>query len=75
MTVATQPAPGQQRSIETRNKLIAATYDCIHDFGYHGTSTTKVIDRAKMSRGAMLHHFPTKIDLIAAAYEAIPHRH
>ena len=34
-----------------------------------GTSTTLVSERAGVSRGAQLHHFPTKNDLVVAAVE------
>ncbi|MCD6639588.1 MAG: TetR/AcrR family transcriptional regulator; helix-turn-helix transcriptional regulator, partial [Nocardioides sp.] len=39
--------------------------------GFAGTSTTMVSERAGVSRGAQLHHFPTKNDLVVAAVEHI----
>jgi AcrR family transcriptional regulator len=50
-----------------RGRLLQATVDCLVDFGYAGTTTTAVVKRAGVSRGAILHHFPTKADLVATA--------
>ena len=43
--------------------------ECLVEFGWSGTSTTLVSQRAGVSRGAQLHHFPTKADLVLAAVE------
>lgn len=60
-----------ERSAATRKKLLDATIDCLCELGYHQTSTVLVTERAMVSRGAMLHHFPTKADLMMAASEHI----
>lgn len=52
-----------------RRRLLEATVDCLVERGYAGTSTTLVSQRAGVSRGAQLHHFPTKHDLVVAAIE------
>jgi AcrR family transcriptional regulator len=39
------------------------------ELGWSGTTTTVVSRRAGVSRGAQLHHFPTKDDLVLAAVE------
>ena len=39
------------------------------ELGYARTTTTVIADRAGLSRGAMLHHFPSKIDVVRAAVE------
>jgi len=39
---------------------------CLADFGYAATSTPLVAKLAKVSRGSLLHQFPTKIDLMLA---------
>ncbi len=44
---------------------------CLHELGYHQTSTVVVTKRAKVSRGAMLHHFPSKADLMMATADHI----
>src|SRR4051812_4561472 len=58
-----------ERSNSTRTRLLEATLDCLVDLGYAGTTTTEVADRAGVSRGAQLHHYPTKAELVTAAVE------
>ncbi len=57
----------QARSIATRDKLIAATLDVIYDHGLDAATTQKIIERAGASRGALLHHFPTRNGIVEAA--------
>jgi AcrR family transcriptional regulator len=52
-----------------RQRLLEATIECLVERGWSGTSTTLVSRRAGVSRGAQLHHFPTKTDLVVAAVE------
>jgi AcrR family transcriptional regulator len=59
----------EERSAETRTRLLDATIDCVLELGYANTTTTEVADRAGVSRGAQLHHFPTKEELVLAALE------
>lgn len=66
-----QRVPNVERTAATRAKLLNATIECLFELGYHQTSTVVVTERAKVSRGAMLHHFPTKADLMMAASEHI----
>jgi AcrR family transcriptional regulator len=44
-----------------------ATIECLVELGWAGTTTTVVSSRAGVSRGAQLHHFPSKQDLVVAA--------
>lgn len=60
-----------ERSAATRLRLMEATIQCLYELGYHQTSTVVVTRRAELSRGAMLHHFPSKADLMMAAAEHI----
>lgn len=59
------------RSAETRGRLLDATIECLIERGVAGTSTPEVCRRAGVSRGAQLHHFPTKASLMAAAVERL----
>lgn len=59
-----------ERSAATRGRLVAAAIDSLHRLGYAATSTNLVADLAGVSRGAMLHQFPTKALLMAAVVEA-----
>ncbi|MCP4417463.1 MAG: TetR/AcrR family transcriptional regulator [Chloroflexi bacterium] len=64
-----QNQPMQKRSLETRQALLEATLDAIQILGYQNASTSEIIERAGVSRGAMLHHYPTKTDLLAATFQ------
>ncbi|HEV7734732.1 MAG TPA: TetR/AcrR family transcriptional regulator [Candidatus Binatia bacterium] len=57
------------RTASTRARLLDATIACLNDLGYAGTTTPEIARRAGVSRGAQLHHFPTKIELVTAAVE------
>jgi AcrR family transcriptional regulator len=61
--------PQEQRSRVMRGRLLEATVDLLVERGFGGTSTTLVSERAGVSRGAQLHHFPTKNALVVAAVE------
>lgn len=59
------------RSRETRRKLMEATVECLVERGWAGTTTVLVAERAGVSRGAQLHHFRTRGELVAAAVEYV----
>ena len=67
-TAATR-VPQEERTRLMRQRLLEATVDLLVERGWSGTSTTLVSKRAGVSRGAQLHHFPTKNDLVLAAVE------
>jgi AcrR family transcriptional regulator len=50
-----------------RTRLLDAAVDCLFELGYSGTTTIEVAARAGVSRGAQLHHFPTKERLVTEA--------
>ena len=58
-----------ERTARTTARLMDATIDVLIERGYRGTSTTEICKRARSSRGAQLHHYPTKQALVAAAVE------
>ena len=62
-----------ERSAATKQRLLTATVDCLHELGFHKTTTSCVEQRAGVTRGALLHHFPSKTALIIAAAEHIVH--
>jgi len=70
-----QPTKWQQRkSRKTRQRLLDAGMDCLVEGGYAGLTTAAVAERCALSRGAMHHHFPTRIDLVAAVAEHVLYR-
>src|SRR5262245_61669639 len=58
-----------ERSATTRTQLLDATLTCLQELGYTRTTTTEIARRAGVSRGAQLHHFPTKVELVTQAVE------
>ena len=63
-----------QRSAATRDALLDAAIACLVEDGYASTTTSRVAERAGMSRGAHLHHFQTRHALVAAAMERLAER-
>lgn len=59
------------RTASTQRALLQATIDCLVEFGYAGTTTRLVAERAGVSRGAQTHHYATKRDLVVAAIEQL----
>lgn len=57
------------RSAATRLALLDATVMCLVEDGYVGTTGPAIADRAGLSRGAQLHHFGTRDQLVVAAVE------
>jgi len=57
----------QTKSENTRNAILDAAIDCFHDIGYAATTTEQVARRAGVSRGAMLHHFSSRSELVGSA--------
>jgi AcrR family transcriptional regulator len=72
--VTTTRAPQQERSRATQQRLLEATVDCLVEYGWSGASTTVIAERAGVSRGAQLHHYPTRAALVLAAVEHLAER-
>lgn len=81
-TAATARAPGRasakparrtqaERSEAMRERLVEATLKCLVSEGYAGTTVSKIVATAQVSRGAPVHHFPHKAALIEAAAEKL----
>lgn len=79
MTTPARPAARprrtqEQRSSETRTRLLDATIDCLVQYGYAGTTTPRVAEMAGVTRGAQVHHFGSKNDLVLAALKHLAAR-
>jgi AcrR family transcriptional regulator len=59
----------EKKSKSTRNLILDSAIECLFEEGYSDTSTALIAAKAGLSRGAMMHHYPTKIDLITALIE------
>ena len=60
-----------ERSSATRQALLEAARGIISEHGYSGTTTSMTAERAGVSRGAQLHHYATKQDLLLSAIDYI----
>jgi AcrR family transcriptional regulator len=63
------PRTQQQRRDETRRALLDAAVESLIEVGFARTTTLEVQRRANASRGALLHHFPSKTELLVAAVD------
>ncbi|MFC0450839.1 TetR/AcrR family transcriptional regulator [Rhodococcus jostii] len=69
-TAVVKPTRTQaERTAAMRTKLLDAAVDSLVELGYARTTTQGIARRAGVSRGAQLHHFPTKESLVVAAVE------
>lgn len=75
-STSTQPSRRSQaeRSAATRQALLDATVACLVTDGYAKLTTSRVAERAGVSRGAHLHHFQTRDALVVAAMEHLAER-
>jgi AcrR family transcriptional regulator len=67
----TAPAAGtrtrSERTADSRLLILDAAVACLVEDGYAGASTLAVQARAGVSRGRLLHHFPSRAQLLVAA--------
>jgi AcrR family transcriptional regulator len=68
---ATQRSRMAERTEETREALIAAARSLFADRGFSGVGTEEIVRAARMTRGALYHHFQSKEDLLRAVYERV----
>ena len=61
----------EERSIHTQNVLMEAARKTLCDKGYAGLTTAEVSKRAGLSRGAQLHHYASKQELMLALADHI----
>lgn len=64
----------EERSRHTQARIMQATLGCILEKGIRATSTVDVARKAGVSRGALIHHYPTKESLMQAALEDLLNR-
>ena len=64
MPLAERDTPKSRR---TRRRILDATMKLFAEVGYHAASNADIAAEAKMTRGAMLYHFPTREALVEAA--------
>lgn len=55
-----------EKSALTRQAILDAAIRCFVDRGYRATTTAMISAEAGVSRGAMMHHFPSRMAVMAA---------
>lgn len=72
------PAPRRRTQAErraaTRRALLDATLEVLAEVGYAGLTTSQVVARAGVTRGAQAHYFATKADLVVQALRHLTDR-
>jgi AcrR family transcriptional regulator len=71
---AAETAPPTRREAEaraTRDALVGAALDLFTERGYAAVGTEEIVARAKVTRGALYHHFEDKRDLFRAVHERV----
>ncbi|WP_282042427.1 TetR/AcrR family transcriptional regulator [Halomonas alimentaria] len=61
----------EERSLETQERILRGALSCISQKGLQRTSTHDIARIAKVSRGALLHHYPTRAALLEAAFSLL----
>lgn len=61
----------QQRRETTRRLLLDAAIDCLCEVGLAGATLTVITVRARVTRGAIQHHFGTRDELLIALIEEL----
>ncbi len=61
----------EERSSTTRQAILDATIDVLIEEGYTRATIAVVAERAGVSRGALLHHYASRSDLMLATTDAL----
>ncbi|WP_066904673.1 TetR/AcrR family transcriptional regulator [Millisia brevis] len=61
----------EQRTADSRARILDAATRCLVEDGYARTTTLRIQQEAGVSRGRLLHHFPSREALLVAAAEHV----
>jgi AcrR family transcriptional regulator len=73
VAIASESRPGRP-SEGAREALVEAAHDLFMQRDYDDVSTAEILERSGVSRGALYHHFPSKLELFRAVFEASERR-
>lgn len=57
----------EERRTATRGRILDAAVESLLERGYAATTVAEVQERAGVARGTLLHHFPTRVDIMVGA--------
>jgi AcrR family transcriptional regulator len=60
-----------ERSASTRQAIVAAATTVIAERGFANAGIDEIARAAGVSKGALYHHYPDKVDVLAAVYEDV----
>lgn len=72
------PRPDSQqekKSAKTRETILEAALDCLAEHGYANTTLSLVCQQAKVSRGSLMYHYPTMLDLMVGVVDYAFYKH
>jgi|SRR5215207_6409721 len=70
-STARRPGRREAEAQATREALIQAALELFTKRGYAAVGTEEIVTRAKVTRGALYHHFTDKRDLFRAVFERV----
>jgi AcrR family transcriptional regulator len=68
---SSRPGRREAEAQATRDALVRAALELFSKRGYAGVGTEEIVARAKVTRGALYHHFSDKRDLFRAVFERV----
>ena len=68
-------AKNTEQELATRQVILEAAYEEIHARGFQGASLSKILSSTNVTKGALYHYFPTKIELGYAVVDEILAEH
>jgi AcrR family transcriptional regulator len=71
MNLAVRFDKATPKSLRTRERILDAAMRLLAEVGYHAATNGAIADASGLTRGAMLYHFATREDLVAAAVRHI----
>ncbi len=55
-------AKNTEQELATRQVILEAAYEEIHARGFQGASLSKILSSTSLTKGALYHYFPTKLE-------------